>query len=210
MDFFFITLFSLFSIVDPPGVIPVYLALTGNLPQRERNRVALYTSFYFLIILVSFFWAGSYILSFFGLTIHAFRIAGGLTLMVSGIGLMYGEDLAKRRSSDGAPAFQPEAGKDIAFSPLAMPLLSGPGSISFLITQYKEHPVMHDRLYIFAAIVAVGLLVWVCLRLAPFLFKVLGNGGLKAIARVMGFIVIALGAQLIVDGVVHLVQQVRL
>ena len=66
MDFFIATLFSLFSIVDPPGAIPVYVALTSDRPKEELNRIALNTSLYFLLILVSFFLAGSYILSFFG------------------------------------------------------------------------------------------------------------------------------------------------
>ena len=96
MDFFLATLFSLFSIVDPPGAIPAYVALTSDRPLPERKKIALHTSLYFLLILVSFFLAGNYILSFFGLTIHALRIAGGMTLLISGFGLMSGS-FAKRR-----------------------------------------------------------------------------------------------------------------
>ncbi|MBK6931045.1 MAG: MarC family protein [Saprospirales bacterium] len=98
MDFFIATLFSLFSIVDPPGAIPVYVALTAERPLEERNRIALHTSLYFLLILLSFFLAGSYILSFFGLTIHALRIAGGMALLISGFGLMSG-NFARRRGT---------------------------------------------------------------------------------------------------------------
>jgi len=208
MDFFFATLFSLFSIVDPPGAIPVYVALTSNRPQKERNRIALNTSLYFLLILISFFLAGTYILSFFGLTIHAFRIAGGIALLSSGFGLMSGK-FARLRGYDKEVEKQSQERADVAFSPMAMPLLSGPGSISYLITQYKQHPEWNDRLTIFAAILAVGALVWASLRVAPFLFKVFGTGGLNAIARIMGFIVIAIGVQFIVDGVVHLVLEMR-
>jgi multiple antibiotic resistance protein len=92
---------------------------------------------------------------------------------------------------------------------MAMPMLSGPGSISYLITQYNQHPIWADRWQIIAAIVAVAVLVWGCLRIAPFLFKVFGVGGLNAIARIMGFIVIAIGVQFIVDGLVHLVGEMR-
>jgi len=83
MEFFFAILFSLFSIVDPPGAIPVYVALTAGRPRPERNKIALMTSLYFLLILVSFFLAGTYILSFFGLTVHSLRIAGGMTLQTT-------------------------------------------------------------------------------------------------------------------------------
>lgn len=208
MDFFFATLFSLFSIVDPPGAIPVYVALTGDRPQPERNKIALQTSVYFLLILFCFFIAGNYILSFFGLTIHALRIAGGMTLLISGFGLLSGR-FAKRRGYDKEVEKHAQEQHDIAFSPMAMPMLSGPGSISYLITQYNQHPVWADRWQIVAAIVAVSVLVWGCLRIAPFLFRVFGAGGLNAIARIMGFIVIAIGVQFIVDGLVHLVTELR-
>ena len=96
MEFFLATLFSLFSIVDPPGAIPVYVALTRDRPKPERDKIALHTSLYFLLILVSFFLAGSYILSFFGLTVHALRIAGGMALLMSGFSLMSG-NFARQR-----------------------------------------------------------------------------------------------------------------
>ncbi len=209
MDFFFATLFSLFSIVDPPGAIPVYVALTSDRPRPERNKIALQTSFYFLIILFCFFIAGNYILSFFGLTIHALRIAGGMTLLISGFSLLSGR-ISKRRGYDKDVEKETmEHKQDIAFSPMAMPMLSGPGSISYLITQYNQHPGWSERWQIIAAIVAVAVLVWGCLRIAPFLFKVFGAGGLNAIARIMGFIVIAIGVQFIVDGLVHLVGEMR-
>ena len=205
MDFFLATLFSLFSIVDPPGAIPAYVALTSDRPLPERKKIALHTSLYFLLILVSFFLAGNYILSFFGLTIHALRIAGGMTLLISGFGLMSGS-FAKRRGYDKEVEKQAHERNDIAFSPMAMPMLSGPGSISYLITQYNQHTDWSQRGLIVAAILAVTVLVWACLRVAPFLFKVFGPGGLNAIARIMGFIVIAIGVQFIVDGLVHLVK----
>ncbi len=208
MEFFFATLFSLFSIVDPPGAIPVYVALTSDRPRAERNKIALQTSFYFLLILFSFFVAGNYILSFFGLTIHALRIAGGMTLLISGFSLMSGR-FTKRQGYDKQVEKDSHERNDIAFSPMAMPMLSGPGSISYLITQYNQHPIWADRWQIIAAIVAVAVLVWGCLRIAPFLFKVFGVGGLNAIARIMGFIVIAIGVQFIVDGLVHLVGEMR-
>lgn len=206
MEFFLATLFSLFSIVDPPGAIPVYVALTGDRPRAERNKIALHTSLYFMLILVSFFLAGNFILGFFGLTVHSLRIAGGMTLLISGFGLMSGR-FAKRRGYDKEVEKQSQEKNDIAFSPMAMPMLSGPGSISYLITQYNQHELWNDRLMIVAAIVAVTVLVWACLRVAPFLFKVFGSGGLNAIARIMGFIVISIGVQFIVDGLVHLVTE---
>lgn len=206
MEFFLATLFSLFSIVDPPGAIPVYVALTGDRPKAERNKIALQTSLYFLLILIGFFLAGAYILSFFGLTIHALRIAGGMALLASGFSLMSG-NFARQRGFDKQAEKQAETRKDIAFSPMAMPMLSGPGSISYLITQFNQHPHWNERMLILAAILAVTALVWASLRVSPFLFRVFGTGGLNAIARIMGFIVIAIGVQFIVGGIVQLVKE---
>jgi multiple antibiotic resistance protein len=207
MEFFIATLLALFSIVDPPGALPVYVAMTSGLDAAERKRIALKTSLYFMLILISFFLAGTYILSFFGLTIHALRIAGGIVLTMTGLSLM-STHIAQQKELDEAAQVGAQGGSDISFSPLAMPLLSGPGSISFLITQYHQHPSFQERGFILAAIVAVAVMVWGTLRLSPFLFRVLGTGGLNAVARIMGFIVLALGVQFIVNGGLNLAQDI--
>lgn len=208
MEFFLGTLFSLFSIVDPPGAIPVYISLTDGMAQKERNRLALHTSFYFLLILVAFFLAGTYILSFFGLSIYAMRIAGGIVLLSTGFGLMSG-NFPKQRGYSESVAENAKSRDEIAFTPMAMPLLSGPGSISYLITLFNQNPGWTERTMILSAILAMGALVYLTLRAAPWLFKIFGTGGLNAIARIMGFLVVAVGVQFIVDGVVHLVEVVQ-
>lgn len=206
MDFFLATLFSLFSIVDPPGAVPVYVSLTGGMEAKQRNRIALLASVYFLLILLGFFLAGTYILGFFGLTIHSMRIAGGMVLLSTGFGLM-GGNFAKRKGYNETVAADSQSRSEIAFTPMAMPLLSGPGSISYLITMFKQHPSWDERVWILAAIVAMGLMVYLTLRSAPLLFKLFGQGGLSAIARIMGFLVVAIGVEFIVNGLVHLVKE---
>ncbi|MCU0346197.1 MAG: MarC family protein [Saprospiraceae bacterium] len=208
MEFFLATLFSLFSIVDPPGAVPVYISLTDGMEPKHRNRIALYASFYFLLILVGFFLAGTYILSFFGLTVHSMRIAGGMVLLSTGFSLM-GGNFAKRKGYNENVAADSKSRSEIAFTPMAMPLLSGPGSISYLITMFKQHPDWSERVWILAAILAMGVMVYLTLRAAPLLFKLLGHGGLSAIARIMGFLVVAIGVQFIVDGLVHLVSEME-
>ncbi|MBK8563327.1 MAG: MarC family protein [Saprospiraceae bacterium] len=206
MEFFLATLFSLFSIVDPPGAVPVYISLTSGMDSKQRNRVAMFSSIYFLLILTGFFLAGTYILSFFGLTIHSMRIAGGMVLLSTGFSLM-GGNFAKRKGYNETVAADSQSRQEIAFTPMAMPLLSGPGSISYLITMFKQHPDWNERIWILTAILAMGVMVYLTLRSAPLLFKIFGHGGLSAIARIMGFLVVAIGVQFIVDGLVHLVAE---
>ncbi len=208
MELLLATLFSLFSIVDPPGALPVYVSLTADLDKKQRNRLALHTSLYFLLILVGFFLAGTYILSFFGLSVYAMRIAGGMVLLSTGFGLM-GTNFSRHRGYNEAVQADAASRSEIAFTPMAMPLLSGPGSISYLIMQFKQHPEWSERLIILLAILAMGGLVWLSLRTAPLLFRIFGAGGLSAIARIMGFLVVALGVQFIVDGLVHLVEVIE-
>jgi len=198
---------SLISVVNPLGAVPVFLSLTPDYTKAERNKTAMLTSIYFTIILMSFFWAGTYILSFFGVSIYALRIAGGIVIMISGFGLLQGK-FAKNRVTDRVRAEAMEK-DDISFTPMAMPMLSGPGSISLLIGHFTEYPETNQRLTIAAVIAIVGLIIYFILRLSPLVFKVLGVGGLKAISRIMGFIVIAISIEYIISGVVSLVSTLQ-
>lgn len=136
------------------------------------------------------------------------RIAGGLALLLNGFALMSGSFSKKSDYEESSQAVGKDT-SDISFAPMAMPMLSGPGAISYLITMYNQHPGFVERASIIGAIVACTMLVYLSLRLAPFLVRVLGPSGLNAIARIMGFLVIAIGVQFIVDGMVHLIPEIK-
>ena len=204
LTLFIATLASLFSVVNPLGAVPVYLAMTPEYTSAERKRTSMYTSLYFVLILLSFFIIGSYILSFFGISINAMRIAGGLVILNSGYTLLSG-DMGTRRGIDESVKQEAIQKEDISFTPLAMPLLSGPGSISLLISLNGEYVDWPNRFVIMGVILATGLMVYTILRLAPFLAHLLGVAGLKAITRIMGFIVMAIAIQYIITGVYNLV-----
>lgn len=194
---------SLFSVVNPLGAIPVFLTLTADETKEQRNRTSLMTSIYFIIILMSFFWAGTYILGFFGVSIFALRIAGGIVIMMSGFALLNGNTTKKRIGSKvKEAAIQKE---DVSFTPMAMPMLSGPGSISLLIGYFTEYPDLSQRIIIASVIVLTGVIIYFILRSSPILFKYMGVSGLKALARIMGFIVLSIGVQYVISGIVGLV-----
>jgi len=193
---------SLFSVVNPIGAIPVFLSLTADYTPEDRNRTSLLTSIYFVLILMSFFWAGTYILGFFGVSIPALRAAGGLVIMMSGFALLSG-NMTKRRIGEKAREEAMEK-EDISFTPMAMPMLSGPGSISLLIGYFSAYPDMSNKLIIASVIIATGIIIYIILRFSPLLFKLLGQAGLKAVARIMGFIVLAIGIEYIVSGTLQL------
>lgn len=190
--------------MNPIGAIPMFLSLTADYTIEERNKTSLMTSIYIILILMSFFWAGTYILSFFGVSIAALRAAGGIVIMMSGFALLSG-NMTKRRV--GAKVKEEAMEKeDISFTPLAMPVLAGPGSISLLIGYFSAYPDMNNRLVIALVIILTGLIIYMVLRFSPLLFKFLGQAGLKAVARIMGFIVIAIGIEYIVSGTLELVK----
>lgn len=203
MEIFIAVLASLISVVNPLGAIPMYLGLTSDYSSTERRRSSFMISLYYFLILAAFFLAGVYILSFFGISINAMRIAGGLVIMNSGFALLNGK-FEKNRTSQ---KLQDEAKEkdDIDFSPMAMPILSGPGSISLLIGYYSQYPNWGDKLIIVAVIAVSALIVYFILSTSTLLFKYLGVAGLRAIARIMGFIVMSIGIQYIIGGVVGLV-----
>lgn len=208
LEIFIAVLAKLFSVVNPVGAIPMYLSLTASYAKKERNRTALATSLYFVGICLAFFWAGSYILNFFGLQINSLRIAGGLIILSSGYALM-NDKFDENRAMNSEVQHEAMEKTDISFSPLAMPLLSGPGSISLLIGFNADYNTWEERLVVTGVILLNGLIVYLILRSAPLFNRVLGVSGLKAGSRIMSFITMAIGVQFIIAGIVALVKSLN-
>jgi multiple antibiotic resistance protein len=204
----FSILVALFSVVNPLGAVPVFLAMTPEYTELERRQTARNTGIYFTLILLVFFFGGALILKFFGINIDAMRIAGGMMVLSSGYGLISGK-FAENRSVNQEVEEEARQKQDISFAPLAMPLLSGPGSISYLISLYNEHPDWEVRLAISGVVVILGILVYLILRSAPLVYRILGEAGLKALSRIMGFIVMSIGVQMMIGGVIQLVEAMR-
>ncbi len=203
LAFFFATLGSLFSVVNPLGAVPMYLTLTNDYNSRERAATARRTSLYFMVILVVFFFAGTLILNFFGISLNALRIAGGLIIVNSGYGLLNSKFERRRMTSKMEQEAQQK--DDISFTPMAMPMLSGPGSISLLIGYSAANTGWANSLLIVGVVAVMALLIFVTLHFAPLLFRLLGRTGLSALSRIMGFLVMAIGIQLLIYGLVSLI-----
>jgi multiple antibiotic resistance protein len=194
---------SIISVVNPLGAIPMYNSLTNSYTKGERQTSALHISLYFIGILMIFFLVGTYILQFFGISVNAMRIAGGLVILSSGYGLLQGKFEQSKMS--GKVKEEALHKQDISFSPMAMPMLSGPGSISLLITYFNEYQDIYYRVGIALMIILSGFVVFITLRAAPFLDRFLGVSGQRAVSRIMGFLVMSIGIQYIIAGVVALV-----
>ncbi|MCH8567183.1 MAG: MarC family NAAT transporter [Balneolales bacterium] len=199
LSFLFTTFISIFAIVNPLTAMPVFLALTQDLPNSERNQQALRGAIYMVVILGAFLFGGSYIISFFGISIEGIRIAGGLMIMRFAYSLLNPDEGGRKISKEDEQESRQKP--DISFSPLAMPLLSGPGSIAVVLGFGSQADGFFDYVTLFTAIVLVAAACFVVLYLAPKMVTVLGKTGMTALTRMMGFIALCIGVQFIINGI---------
>lgn len=191
---------ALFSVVNPLGAMPVFISLTAHDNKLQRKQTAIRTSLYFTLILLVFFFGGSYLLDFFGISLDAMRMAGGFIIFLSGFALLRG-DFAKSRAVNKEVQMEAETKEDISLTPMAIPMLAGPGSISLLIGLFAQVETWTGYAVIGFAVLAMGVIVALILLAAPYLFKLIGVGGLNAISRIMGFLAMSIGVQFVINGI---------
>lgn len=179
--------------------MPVFLSLTNRFDNAERASTAKWASIYMFGVLILFLLIGTFVLSFFGISLPGIRIAGGLIIMRAGYEMLNPKDPGKKLTDeDQAAAMEKE---DISFSPLALPLLSGPGSIAVVIGFASQADGVHDYLINALSIFLVVISTYLFLRLAPISVKYIGQTGLNVMTRLMGFIVLAISVQFILSGI---------
>ncbi len=190
---------SLFSVVNPLAAMPVFLSLTNRFTADEQTRTATKACIYMFALLIIFLLIGTYVLSFFGISLPGVRIAGGLIIMRAGYAMLSPDDSGKKLTEEGeAAALEKE---DVSFSPLALPLLSGPGSIAVVIGFASQANSPTDYVVNAVSIFLVVVLTYILLRLAPISEKYIGYTGLNVMTRLMGFIVLAISVQFILSGI---------
>lgn len=203
MELFAIIFGALFSIMNPFGTVPVFVGLTKEHTKVERNKIALWTSINVLIILLISFFAGSFILSFFGITLNSLKIAGGLIIVSSGFALLTGEFNKHKGIEKKGVKKNIENRSEISLTPLAIPMIAGPGTISLLIAYKHEFQGFNEVLIILGAILLSVICIYLILKSSFFIVKSLGASGINALSRIIGFIVIAIGIEFIISAAVN-------
>src|SRR5690554_7882314 len=145
MELFIVIFGALFSVMNPFGTVPVFVSLTHEHSKQDRNKVALWTSFNVLIILFISFFIGEFLLLFFGITLNALKIAGGLIIASSGFALLTGEFTKHKGMKRKKIEEDLKTRSDITLTPLSIPMIAGPGTISLLITYKQEYDNIRDR-----------------------------------------------------------------
>lgn len=207
MELFIYVFAALFSVLNPLGAIPIFVGLTQDDSKQERSRTSLWTAINVSIILIISYFIGQFVLKFFGISIDALRIAGGLLIVNSGFSLLSG-NVNKRKGLNKKVTNDAMDRNDIALTPLAMPMLAGPGSMSLLIAMYEEQPEIYQKITTCIAILCVAFTIFLVLRSAHYLSRILGASGIVAISRIIGFIVVAIGIQYISSSVVNIFQAI--
>lgn len=188
---------TLFVIMDPPGIVPIYLALTGAMDQRERNRAALQATCLSLGVITLFALLGQQIINYLGIDLAALQGAGGLLLLLVSLQLLTGQ-------ADDAPS---QATSNIALVPLGTPLLAGPGAIVAVILFVQQAPSRIDYLWVALAIVLIHVVIYLVMRFSGFLVRILRRGGIEVLTRISGVLLAAIAVQLMADAVFAFVEQ---
>jgi multiple antibiotic resistance protein len=192
------TVIALLPLINPLASAPTFLAITEGDTREERLQQLRMACIYMVAILVCFLIGGTFIMGFFGLSIPGLRIAGGL--LVAGIGFDMLMRPPKPAASDPA-AVAALAKRDVSFSPLAMPMLSGPGSIAVTIGFTSLAKQWTDYIAIILGILVVAIITYVTLQLSERVVRVIGANGMNALSKVMGFLILCIGIQFVVNGV---------
>lgn len=199
-EFALLALTSIFFLVDPFAVIPLFLAVTSDVPVAERIRIARKAALTCAIVLCAFALAGSLIFKLFGITLPAFKIAGGIILLQIGIDMLQakqsGQRVTPEETQEGA------AKEDASIIPLGMPMLAGPGAISTVMVLIGESHTMWRRGIVYAAIMVTSFAAFLVLAGAGRVRRYMGETGIRILMRLMGLLLVALAVQFIANGLI--------
>lgn len=190
------TIISLLPIVNPFSVAVTFISLSKDMDDGKRNKQALLASVYMAAILIIFLVAGVLIMKFFGISLPGIRIAGGLIITYIGFRMLNPELRDPQIQAAGTKS----ADDDIAFTPVAMPMLSGPGAIAVTIGMAANAGSRFEYVGETLGIVVVALITYVLLRIAGSVKHLLGDYGIGILTRILGFLLICIGVQFVMLG----------
>ncbi len=199
LDLFLPPLTMLFVIMDPIGNMPIFMSLTESPRPGYRQLMAKRSVLIGFFVMLFFAYAGENFLNMLGISIPAFRIAGGIMLFIVALRMIFVEE--QKEKAAGEITENPYA-NDVSVFPLAVPLIAGPGSIASIILLMSErHGQWKQQLYVIAALALVSVITYVLFRLSHYFARVLGKTINTVISKLLGIILGAMASQFIIDGV---------
>ncbi len=201
-------------LANPLPTVALFLGLAGEMSFQERNRQALQASIYVFAIMMVAWYAGSAVLHTFGISIPGLRIAGGLIVAFIGFRMLFpakpvGHSVEAKHKHDELETAQEPV--NIAFVPLAMPSTAGPGTIAMIISSAStvrsgvDFPAWVLNVAPVLTFLVVSVILWISLRSSGAIMRLVGKGGIEAISRLMGFLLVCMGVQFIINGVLEVI-----
>jgi multiple antibiotic resistance protein len=204
--FALLSLSSLFAVIDPLGCIPFFSGQTAGLSRRRKRRILVKALLVSLLVLLLFTYAGSAVLRTFGITVDAFRIAGGIIFFGVGLDMLQSRPrrwhtgLDQAAAADGSAEAPADPDHDPSVTPLAIPMIAGPASITTVMVLRAETPGMTGALIVSAAAALILLLTGVILLTADTVLRRLGPTGMRIVEKLMGLLVTVIAVQLVLNG----------
>ena len=185
-------LVTIFVIMDPPGIVPIFMALAQGKTREQRAHIARTATATSLGVIVAFALLGEQVLQYLKISLPALQGAGGLLLLLIALQLL-----------TGAEQTQNEAVNDVsvALVPLGTPLLAGPGAIVATILYSRQADTAPKWVALAAAVLAVHIMIWIAMRFSGFIARIAGTGGIMVFSRIMGLLLAAIGVQLLANSV---------
>ena len=199
VDFFILCFSSLFTLINPIGIVPIFITITEGYTKKERDVIALKSVIFSFFILVLFGIIGDVIFKFYDITIHGFRIAGGILLLKISFDMIE----SKRSRTKTTPKEEKEAEEknEIAYTPLGIPLIAGPGAIASIMILSSESTNNNDILLLLSALVLVLFITFITFKISKILSKRFGKLGLRIMQRIMGLILMVISIEFILKGI---------
>ncbi|SQI35675.1 inner membrane protein [Leminorella richardii] len=204
----------LLPLTNPLTSVALFLSMSGDMTREERHRQGMMASFYVFLILVIAFFCGELVMRLFGISIPGLRIAGGLIVAYIGFRMLFPPPPVPKPlkvESEEEKVLKP-ATQSIAFVPIAMPSTAGPGTIAMVISAAStwHQAVSYSAWIVYVSVVLtsilLALILWGSLRSSDLIMKALGKNGIEAVSRVMGFLLVCMGVQFIINGVFELIK----
>ncbi len=200
-------------LANPLTSMTLLLSLGQQIPFKERQRQVTQAAFYVVGIMLVTYYAGALLMNTFGISIPGLRIAGGLIVVTIGFSMLFPSDQPRALEAEAAADALERQSPNIAFVPLALPGTAGPGTIAMIISgassvdsaiapDYARWVVAVTPVIVFSLL---GVLFWVCLHWAGRIVAVIGKSGVEAISRVMGFLLVCMGVQFVINGVLEII-----
>ncbi|MEU3738972.1 MULTISPECIES: MarC family protein [unclassified Streptomyces] len=186
---------TLFVIMDPPGITPIFLGLTSGRPAKVQKKMAFQAVCVAFGVIAVFGVLGHQILDYLHVSVPALMIAGGLLLLLIALDLLTGKSDEPTQTKD----------VNVALVPLGMPLLAGPGAIVSVILAVQDADTLGTQLSVWAAIVAMHVVLWLVMRYSLLIIRVIKDGGVVLVTRLAGMMLSAIAVQQIINGVTQVI-----